>query len=174
MPAPRVVLIGPPGSGKSSVGRVLAASWSIGRRDTDDDVEAAAGKTVADVFLEHGEAEFRRLEREAVATALVEHDGVLSLGGGAILDAQTQRLLRDYVAGGGQVVFLDVSLSKAAPRVGLNKSRPLLVGNPRQRWQALMDQRRPVYTELATVTVDTDSLSPEQVAEVIEGMEAHA
>lgn len=165
--APRAVLIGPPGAGKSSVGAALAERWHVSLRDTDGDVEAAAGKPVADIFIDHGEPHFRALEREAVATALEGHDGVLSLGGGAPMDAATQEALRDYTAAGGAVVFLDVSLTAVVPRVGLGATRPLLLGNPRQQWLALMAARRPVYEELATLTVLTDALTAEQVADAI-------
>jgi len=167
MLGPRIVLIGPPGSGKSTVGRELASWLRLARRDTDDDVAAAAGKSIPDIFVEDGEAAFRALEVQAVATALEEHDGVLSLGGGAILDATTQERIENHVSNGGHVVFLDVSLAAAAPRVGLNRARPLLVGNPRQQWKALMDARRPIYERLATTTVLTDNLSPRAVAQQI-------
>lgn len=165
---PRVVLVGPPGAGKTTVALALASRWQLVARDTDSDVEAVAGKSVSDVFVEDGEARFRVLEHEAVARALVEHDGVLALGGGAVLHAATQDALAAYRAGGGVVVFLDVSLAHAAPRVGFNQSRPLLLGNPRARWKELMDQRRPVYEEVASLVVTTDGLTPEQVAERIE------
>ena len=164
---PVVVLVGPPGSGKSTVGRLLAERLGVGTRDTDTDVEAAAGKTISDVFVEDGEPRFRELEREAVARALSEHDGVLALGGGAVLDEGTQRLLADYAVDGGAVVFLDVSLTHAAPRVGFNTSRPLLLGNPRAQWQNLMNARRPIYERLATLQVSTDALRPGQVADRI-------
>uniref|UniRef100_UPI0025BEC765 shikimate kinase n=1 Tax=Demequina sp. TaxID=2050685 RepID=UPI0025BEC765 len=142
---PVVVLIGPPGSGKSSVGARVARLLGTTLRDTDADVEAAAGRSVSDIFVSEGEERFRELERLAVAKALVEHDGVLSLGGGAPIDADTQALLQQYVQAGGAVAFLDVSLTAAVPRVGLNVTRPLLLGNPRQKWLALMTERRPVY-----------------------------
>ena len=165
---PRVVLVGPPGAGKSTVAAALAERWHLAVRDTDADVEAVAGKSVADVFVEDGEPRFRELEHAAVAAAVAEHDGVLALGGGAVLHDATQAALRAYRDGGGVVVFLDVSLAHAAPRVGLNQARPLLVGNPRARWQALMDARRPVYEEVATLRVSTDGLRPVEVAEAIE------
>ncbi len=165
---PRVVLVGPPGAGKSTVAAALAVRWQLEARDTDTDVETAAGKSVSDVFVEDGEPHFRELEHRAVSAALAEHEGVLALGGGAVLHAGTRSALDDYRAGGGVVVFLDVSLAHAAPRVGLNQARPLLVGSPRAQWQALMDARRPVYEEVATVRVSTDGRRPAEVAEQIE------
>ncbi|MDN4473346.1 shikimate kinase [Demequina zhanjiangensis] len=167
MGGPRVVLIGPPGSGKSSVGTRLAQLLGVEWRDTDHDVEKSAGKSIADIFIDDGEERFREQEAHAVAHALSEHTGVLSLGGGAIMDPRTEERLVSYVAAGGEVVFLDVSLSKAAPRVGLNAARPLLAGNPRQRWLELMEARRPVYERIATRVVMTDGLTPAAVAATI-------
>jgi shikimate kinase len=168
MPAPRVVLVGPPGAGKSTVAAALADRWHLELRDTDSDVEAVAGKPISEIFVDDGEPHFRELERDAVARALTEHDGVLALGGGAVLDPATQGALADYRASGGIVVFLDVTLAHAAPRVGFNQARPLLVGNPRAQWQALMEARRPVYEEVSTVRVLTDGRKPVEVAEIIE------
>ena len=165
--APRVVLIGPPGAGKSSVARALGRRLALPVRDTDADVESATGRTIGDIFVSDGEPAFRALERSAVAEALAEHDGVLALGGGSVLDPATERALAAYREAGGVVVFLDVSLQAAAPRVGLNTARPLLVGNPRAQWRALMDARRPVYERLASQRVLTDELRPGQVAEQI-------
>ncbi|GAA1855654.1 shikimate kinase [Myceligenerans crystallogenes] len=161
---PVVVLIGPPGSGKSKLGRVLAHGLGAGVRDTDDDIEERAGKPVADIFVDDGEPAFRALEREAVAAALAEHDGVLSLGGGAVMDAATDAALTAYTAAGGRVVFLDVTLAVAAPRVGMNQARPLLLGNPRQRWLELMERRRPTYERLATLRVQSTEAPAEEVA----------
>lgn len=158
------VLIGPPGSGKSTVARLLAGLLDVSVRDTDVDVERAAGRTISDIFVDSGEPVFRELERAAVLAALSGHDGVLALGGGAVLDADVDAALTAYAREGGTVVFLDVSLSQAAPRVGFNTARPLLLGNPRAQWQALMDARRPVYSRLATLHVVTDGRRPAQVA----------
>lgn len=164
---PRVVLVGPPGAGKSSVAAELGALLGLPVRDTDTDVESAVGKPITEIFVDDGEPAFRALERRAVLAALAEHTGVLALGGGAVLDPDVQAALAGYRASGGTVVFLDVSLAAAAPRVGFNRSRPLLLGNPRAQWQALMDARRPVYEAVSTVRVATDDLSPSQVADVV-------
>ena len=163
MSRPRVVLVGPPGAGKSTVGELLASRWGVGIRDTDADIEATAGKPVAEIFVDDGEAAFRSLERSAVAVALRDHDGVLALGGGAVLAAETRALLADQ-----RVVFLDVGLSEASARVGLGTTRPLLLGNVRSQLKALLDARRPLYAEVATFTVETDARSADEVAALIE------
>jgi shikimate kinase len=162
MSAPLVVLVGPPGSGKSTVGALLAARLGTGYRDTDADIVASTGRPVADIFLDEGEAHFRELEAAAVRAALAGHDGVLSLGGGAVLREETRTLLE-----GHPVVFLDVGLHDAVQRVGLDAPRPLLIGSPRARWRELMEQRRPLYTEVARTVVATDGLTPDQVAEAV-------
>jgi shikimate kinase len=157
-----VVLVGPMGAGKTAVGALLAEGWGTTARDTDADVEATAGKPISEIIVDDGEAAFRALERAAVSAALAEHDGVVSLGGGAVLDPDTRALLA-----GHRVVFLRVGLSEAVKRVGLGTSRPLLLGNVRGRIKALLDERTPIYEALATETVDTDRLTVEQVAEEI-------
>lgn len=168
---PVAVMIGPPGSGKSKVGRILAAGLGLTIRDTDADIEAAAGKPVSEIFVDDGEPRFRELEREAVLRALAEHAGVLSLGGGAVMNPVTQDALEKYTADGGQVVFLDVPLAIAAQRVGMNQARPLLLGNPRAQWQKLMTERRPTYERLATLTIVSSERPGEQVAaEIIQAL----
>ncbi len=160
---PRVVLVGPMGAGKSTVGRLLADRWQVGFRDTDADIEAAQGREISELFVDEGEAWFRDREREAVAAALADHDGVLALGGGAVLDPGTRQALD-----GLPVVFLKVGLSDAVKRVGLGHGRPLLLGNVRSRVKALLDERLPVYLEVADHVVDTDGRSAEEVAEQID------
>ncbi|WP_435299999.1 shikimate kinase [Timonella sp. A28] len=164
---PLVVLTGPPGSGKSTVARIVSQLLDVEARDTDSDVEATAGKPISEIFIDDGEPLFRSLEARAVTQALRTHDGVLSLGGGAVMDPATQDALEEYKNRGGCVVFLDVSLAAAAPRIGFNQSRPLLLGNPRAQWKALMDQRRATYCNVANVHVLTDNQTPYEVAHTI-------
>jgi shikimate kinase len=154
--------VGAPGAGKTTVGRLLAERLGVGFRDTDDDVERAAGKPISDIFLDDGEPAFRALERAAVAEALAGHDGVLAVGGGAVTDPDTRSLLADH-----RVVFLDVGLADAASRIGLNRDRPLLLGNPRGHLKRLLDERRSLYVDVAKVTVDTAGRTPQQVAEEV-------
>lgn len=160
---PRVVLVGPMGAGKTTVAALLAEAWGVAARDTDADVEAAEGRTISDIFVDSGEARFRELERAAVGEALAQHHGVLALGGGAVLDPVTRDLLH-----GQPVVFLRVGLSDAVKRVGLGSARPLLLGNVRGRIKALLDERTPIYEQVATYTVDTDGRSPEDVAREVQ------
>lgn len=164
MTRPRVVLVGPMGAGKTTVAALLAEAWGLPVRDTDADVVAADGRSVADIFVESGEEAFRDLETLAVAEALATHDGVLALGGGAVLAESTRDLLR-----GHDVVFLRVGLSEAVKRVGLGTGRPLLLGNVRARVKAMLDERAPVYESVATLVVDTDDRTPEAVAAEIVG-----
>jgi shikimate kinase len=166
--APLVVLIGPPGAGKTEVGPLVAARLGVPFRDTDAEVGAAAGKPVSDIFIENGEEAFRALEREAVARALDEHGalrehgGVLALGSGAILDDGISRLLE-----GLPVVYLSADFATIARRLGLDRPRVVVPGNPRGRLRAMLQQRHPVYERLATVTVETDDLDPGEVADRI-------
>jgi len=165
---PLVVLIGPPGAGKSAVGPLVAARLGVEFRDTDAEVGAAAGKPVSDIFIEQGEEAFRELEREAAARALDERGalrergGVLALGSGAILDDQIRRLLA-----GLPVVYLSADFGTIARRVGLDRPRVVVPGNPRGLLRAMLAERHPLYQRLAAVTVPTDDLDPEELADQI-------
>ena len=161
---PRVILIGPPGSGKSSIGRLLGARLETSFHDTDAIIEERAKMSVSEIFLIEGEPFFRALESEVVTDEVKSFAGVLSLGGGSVMDATTRVELEKCSS---PIVFLDVSLSSAAPRVGFNRDRPLLVGNPRSKWQELMNIRRPIYENLAIFTISTDEGSPAQIAQEI-------
>jgi shikimate kinase len=160
MSAVQVVLVGPMGVGKSTVGRLLAERLGVGYRDTDDDIVAAQGRTIAEIFVDEGEAAFRAVEKQAVQRALAGHDGVLALGGGAILDADTRALLA-----GRRVVYLSMDVEEAVRRTGLNAARPLLAVNPRKQWRELMEARRHLYEEVATAVVATDGRTPEDVTQ---------
>ena len=159
---PVVVLVGPRGAGKSTVAELLGAAWGEPVRDTDRDVEAAEGRSIADIFVDSGEETFRALERAAVAEALAAHRGVLALGGGAVLDPVTREALADR-----PVVFLRVGLADAVKRVGLTSGRPLLFGNVRARIKALLDERTPIYESVARFSVDTDGRTPQDVADEV-------
>ncbi|MFF7115757.1 shikimate kinase [Streptomyces albogriseolus] len=150
------------GVGKSTVGQLLAERLGVGYRDTDDDIVAAEGRAVSDIFVEDGEPAFRALEKEAVRQALASHDGVLALGGGAILDPHTRALLA-----GERVVYLSMDVEEAVRRTGLNAARPLLAVNPRKQWRELMEARRHLYEEAATAVVPTDGRTPEEVTEAV-------
>ncbi|MFJ7412240.1 3-dehydroquinate synthase [Streptomyces sp. NPDC098077] len=162
MSGPLVVLVGPMGVGKSTVGELLAARLGTTYRDTDADVVAAAGKPIAEIFYDEGEEHFRALERRAVEAAVAGHPGVLALGGGAVLDAATRKLLA-----GRPVAYLSMDVDEAVRRVGLGAARPLLAVNPRRQWRELMDARRPLYEEVARTVVATDEHTPEEVAQTI-------
>ncbi|MGA0009299.1 MAG: shikimate kinase [Candidatus Nanopelagicales bacterium] len=157
-----IVVIGAPGSGKSTVGRRLARHWGVAFHDTDQLIEESVGKSVSDIFVEEGEPAFRAREREIVAQALAEFDGVLALGGGAVIDDQTRQRLAQ-----APCLWLRVGVSEAARRVGLNTSRPLLLGNVRGTLMTLLDERTPMYEEVATWTIDTDGRSADEVVEAV-------
>lgn len=159
---PQVVLIGPPGSGKSTVAVLLAERLGVEVHDTDTAIEAAQGRSISDIFVDDGEAHFRDLERAAVLHALAHERGVLALGGGAPLTPEVEEAL-----GNRLVVFLDVGIADAAVRVGFAQSRPLLAVNPRASWISMMNRRRPTYERLARHRVDTAGRTPEDVVEDI-------
>ena len=160
--SPLVVLVGPMGVGKSTVGRLLAERLGVGYRDTDDDIVAAEGRTIADIFVDEGEPAFRAIEKHAVRSAVTGHDGVLSLGGGAVLDEDTRSLLA-----GQRVVYLSMDVEEAVRRTGLGVARPLLAVNPRKQWRELMEARRHLYEEVAEAVVATDGRTPEEVTEAV-------
>jgi len=161
---PKAVLIGPPGAGKSSVGRQLAKILTCEILDTDLEIERQSGKKISAIFTDDGEAVFRALEKGVVLDALQNATGVVALGGGSVLDSD----VADYLSKSSiPVAYLEVSISQAAPRVGFNKERPLLTINPRQQWMALMEKRRPIYESLATFKIATDNRKPAEVAQEI-------
>lgn len=162
MSTPIAVLVGAPGSGKSTVGSALAQRLGAEFTDTDTEVETRAGKPIGDIFLEDGEEAFRALERKVVEWALASHTGVLALGGGSILDPQT----RDDLAA-HHVVYLQVEFSDAAKRVGMDQARPLLAGNPRTKLRKLLEERLPLYEGVASHTVSTSGYHPEEIVDSI-------
>lgn len=161
----RLVLIGAPGSGKSTVGKALAHHLGIPFVDTDQLIEEKTGKKITDIFVIDGEEVFRALEHETLKEVLDLETAVISLGGGAPIPGASQEIIR---TSNSIVIFLDVSLATAAPRVGFNRDRPLLLGNPRAQWQALSDQRRPIYEDLATHAIKVDDMDVEAIVGVIE------
>ncbi len=156
------VLIGSPGSGKSTVGEALARRLGADLLCTDTEIEKLAGKPIGDIFIEDGEEHFRALEREVVSEGLRSWSGVIAVGGGAVLDEDTQKDLADH-----HVVYLHVEFGEAAKRVGMDVARPLLAGNPRTRLRQLLNERLPVYERLATVTVETTGYHPEEIVDAI-------
>ena len=161
----RIVLIGAPGRGKSTVGVALAAHLQWPFVDTDALIEMKESKKITDLFVDNGEEYFRNVEFETLKEVLQETSAVISLGGGAPISQPAQNAL---VASDSTIVFLDVALATAAPRVGFNRDRPLLLGNPRAQWQALSDQRRPIYEKLATQSIKVDDMTVDEIIAIIE------
>jgi shikimate kinase len=164
----RILLIGPPGAGKSTVGQALASKLAIDFIDTDQVIENETGKTITDIFVVDGEPHFRALELQTLKNVLTLESGVISLGGGAPISQDAQKAIEQS---NSHTVFLDVSLATAAPRVGFNRDRPLLLGNPRAQWQALSDNRRPIYEKLADAAIKVDDMKVDQiVAEIVKNL----
>jgi shikimate kinase len=164
----RILLIGPPGAGKSTVGQALANKLAIDFIDTDQVIENETGKTITDIFVVDGEPHFRALELQTLKTVLILESGVISLGGGAPISQDAQEAIEQS---NSHTVFLDISLATAAPRVGFNRDRPLLLGNPRAQWQALSDNRRPIYEKLADDAIKVDDMNVDQiVAEIVKNL----
>ena len=157
---PLVVLIGPPGAGKTVVGELLSERLGAAFADTDADVAAVAGKPVGDIFTDDGEAAFRELESAAAQRALATPGAVVALGSGAVLDPGVQQLLP-----GQAVVYLEASFPAIARRLGLDRPRVVIPGNPRGRLRSMLEERRPVYQRLASFTVPADDLAPEEIAD---------
>ncbi|NUR16663.1 MAG: shikimate kinase [Dermatophilaceae bacterium] len=159
---PVAVVVGPPGAGKTTVGQALAARLGVAFHDVDAAIEAAQGRSVSDIFVDDGEPAFRDLERAEVARSLSEESGVVSVGGGAVMDPLTEAALAGHV-----VVFLDVAIADASKRIGFDRSRPLLSVNPRASWVAMMNARRPTYERVSTLRVDTAGRTPDEVVDTI-------
>ena len=162
----KIIFIGPPGSGKSSVGKEVAAILKLTHIDTDQLIEEKSGKRISDIFLDDGEPAFRRMEREIVLEVLQQDNCVISLGGGSVIDSEVADKLRVEP----NVIYLEVSISNAAPRVGFNAERPLLVANPRQQWLKLMEDRKPIYEGLGRKRISTDNRKPREIAREIAGL----
>lgn len=160
----KIVLIGPPGAGKSSIGKALAKELNLNFIDSDSEIEKISHKKISEIFIEDGEPAFRLLEVDVVRKVLSDFEGVISLGGGAPINKEIQEVLQDA---NYPVVFIDVSIAQAATRIGFNKDRPLLLVNPRQQWISLMNDRRPIYEKLASQTISSDNQKPHEVAKQI-------
>lgn len=160
----RILLIGPPGAGKSTIGVALAKELSIDFIDTDQEIERETGKAITDIFVVDGEQHFRAIELQTLRKVLTLESGVISLGGGAPISQEAQEAIEQS---NSHTVFLDVSLATAAPRVGFNRDRPLLLGNPRAQWQALSDNRRPIYEKLADDAIKVDDMNVGQIVDEI-------
>lgn len=161
--APRVILIGPMGSGKTTIGSLLAEKLGLSFRDTDHLIEEQEEKTVSQIFLDQGEDAFRAIEKRVLREELLTDGTVLSLGGGAPISIDAQSALRAIAS---HIIFLDISLSTVAPRIGFNRDRPLLLNNPRGQWQTLMEARRPIYEAVADTIINVDDKSEEEIVTI--------
>lgn len=164
--APRIILIGPMGCGKSTIGKSLAHKLALEFRDTDSVIEQREHKTVSQIFIEDGEEAFRAIEKEVLRQELEASDTVLALGGGASISTEAQSALKSTTS---HVIYLDISLANVSPRIGFNRDRPLLLNNPRGQWQTLMEARRPIYEAIADTVVDVNKRSQSEiVAQILE------
>jgi shikimate kinase len=162
--APKAVLVGLPGSGKSTIGRRLAKALGVDLLDTDAAIEQQTGRSIPDIFANDGEEEFRRIEEQVVRAALAHHDGIVSLGGGAVSSAGVREALAGHT-----VIFLEISAVEGVRRTGGNTVRPLLAGPDRsEKFRALMAQRVPLYRRVATIRVNTNRRNPGAVVRYIE------
>ncbi len=163
--APRIILIGPMGAGKSTIGAELARRFKFDHKDTDQLIEKLAEKTISEMFIEDGEEYFRAKEKEVLREVLLGESCVLSLGGGACISPDSQSAVR---ASGSFIVYLKISLAHVAERIGFNRDRPLLLSSPRAQWQALMNERAPIYESLADVIINVDEKPVPLVCDEIE------
>jgi len=162
---PRLILIGPMGSGKTTIGQLLATNLNLTFRDTDQVIESETGKTVSEIFLDQGEDKFRALEKAVLRKELLTDETILALGGGAPISIDAQSALRAIAS---PVIYFDISLASVAPRIGFNRDRPLLLHNPRGQWETLMQERRPIYESIADIVIDVNAKSEQAiVAEIL-------
>ena len=159
-----IVLIGPPGSGKSTIGRSLSKRLDRKFLDTDSLIEEKSKKKIAEIFVDEGEEAFRGLEMIVLQEVLQRPNCIISLGGGAPIKEESQVFIESSDV---FVVFLDISLAAAASRVGFNRDRPLLLGNPRAQWQSLNEARRPIYQKLASLSIKVDDMNVDQIIQEI-------
>jgi len=161
---PRLILIGPMGSGKTTIGQLLATNLNLTFRDTDQVIESETGKTVSEIFLDQGEDEFRALEKAILRKELLTDETILALGGGAPISIDAQSALRAIAS---PVIYFDISLASVAPRIGFNRDRPLLLHNPRGQWETLMQERRPIYESIADIVIDVNAKSEQAIVKEI-------
>ena len=165
--APRVIFIGPMGSGKSTIGKSVALALGLPFRDTDTIIEEVEGMDVSQIFIDKGEDYFRTVEKKVLRDELLSNGSVLALGGGAPISVDAQSALKVSSA---PVVYLDISLASVAPRIGFNRDRPLLLHNPRGQWQTLMEARRPVYESIANFVIDVNGKSQKEIVNEVLGV----
>jgi len=157
----RAILIGPPGSGKSSVGKALSRELSTSFADTDELIVEREGKSIPEIFAQEGESGFREIEAKVVVEALGANIGVLALGGGSILSSEVREEIKRSQA---EVILLRVGLTNVLARISGKSDRPLVSQNPQEQWLAIINEREPYYSDLATLEISTDNKKPYEVA----------